>query len=237
VASKGLVSLDVVVTGARSDLPLAAATEERSPNPLHALRRVLASLHHSDGGWAVAGLLRRHPPCRQPPRRDRAVAVRRNGVRPRPGLGEPHGEPGYSTPRAAVGTADCWSVNGVRGGGKYTVIPHEARRPRVVPPGSRARIPARSSRGSSSLARTSPREVQVRECAPTERGSGLTRSRRTTRDPGGAHRACRGVPGPGGTARLHRRARCPPPTCSSGSSGQDAVLLVSSTSDETCHGE
>jgi acetylornithine deacetylase/succinyl-diaminopimelate desuccinylase-like protein len=41
------------------------------------------------------------------------------------GLSEPHGEPGYST-LERLWERPTLEVNGVRGGGKYTVIPHAA---------------------------------------------------------------------------------------------------------------
>src|ERR1700728_433786 len=53
-ASKGLVSLDIVVTGAQSDLH-SGRYGGTVANPLHALAEVLAGLHDADGRIAVHG--------------------------------------------------------------------------------------------------------------------------------------------------------------------------------------
>ena len=54
VAARGLVGLDLVVTGAGSDLH-SGRHGGAVPNPLHALASILAGLHASDGSVAVAG--------------------------------------------------------------------------------------------------------------------------------------------------------------------------------------
>src|SRR6202000_2421848 len=54
VASKGLVSLDIEVTGARVDLP-SGRYGGTVANPLHALAEILAGLHDPGGRVAVAG--------------------------------------------------------------------------------------------------------------------------------------------------------------------------------------
>jgi acetylornithine deacetylase/succinyl-diaminopimelate desuccinylase-like protein len=125
VASKGLVSLDIVVTGARTDLH-SGRYGGTVANPLHALAEILAGLHGSDGRVAVAGFYDGIPPLPGARRAeiaavpfDEAAYVRRLG------LDEPHGEPGYST-LERLWERPTLEVNGVTGGGKYTVIPHVA---------------------------------------------------------------------------------------------------------------
>jgi acetylornithine deacetylase/succinyl-diaminopimelate desuccinylase-like protein len=54
IASKGLVSMDVVVTGAAGDLH-SGRYGGTVANPVHALATVLASLHRPDGSVAVEG--------------------------------------------------------------------------------------------------------------------------------------------------------------------------------------
>ena len=54
VASRGLVALDVVLDGAAKDLH-SGRHGGSAPNPVRALVRLLASLHHDDGTIAVAG--------------------------------------------------------------------------------------------------------------------------------------------------------------------------------------
>ncbi|HXT93919.1 MAG TPA: M20/M25/M40 family metallo-hydrolase [Trebonia sp.] len=125
VASKGLVSLDIVVTGARSDLH-SGRYGGTVANPVHALAEILAGLHHSDGRVAVAGFYDGIPPL-SARRRAEIAAVpfdETEYVRDL-GLGEPYGEPGYST-LERLWERPMLEVNGVRGGGKYTVIPREA---------------------------------------------------------------------------------------------------------------
>jgi acetylornithine deacetylase/succinyl-diaminopimelate desuccinylase-like protein len=125
VASKGLVSLDIVVTGAASDLH-SGRYGGTVANPLHALAEVLASLHDASGRVAVPGFYDGIPPL-APSRRaaiahmpfDEADYLR--GL----GLGEAYGEPGYST-LERLWERPTLEINGVSGGGKYTVIPHVA---------------------------------------------------------------------------------------------------------------
>ena len=125
VASKGLVSLDIVVTGARSDLH-SGRYGGTVANPLHALAEILAGLHASSGRVAVPGFYDGIPPL-SPARRAEIAAVPFDeaGYLSQLGLAEPHGEPGYST-LERLWERPTLEVNGVSGGGKYTVIPHVA---------------------------------------------------------------------------------------------------------------
>lgn len=125
VQSRGLVSLDIVVRGAGSDLH-SGRYGGTVANPLHALAQILASLHTSDGAVAVAGFYDGIPPL-PAARREQIAAVDFDdasylrGL----GLGEAHGEPGYST-LERLWERPALEVNGITGGGKYTVIPRIA---------------------------------------------------------------------------------------------------------------
>jgi acetylornithine deacetylase/succinyl-diaminopimelate desuccinylase-like protein len=125
VASKGLVSLDLVVSGARSDLH-SGRYGGTVANPLHALAEILASLHDPGGRVAVPGFYDGISPLTAARRAEIAgvpfdEAAYLRGI----GLDEPHGEPGYST-LERLWERPTLEINGVSGGGKYTVIPHEA---------------------------------------------------------------------------------------------------------------
>jgi len=125
LASKGLVSLDIMVEGASTDLH-SGRYGGTVANPIHALASVVASLHTPDGAVAVAGFHDGIPPL---------SAERRNEIAEIPfsdgkylaelGLTAGHGEPGYTT-LERLWERPTLEVNGIRGGGKYTVIPHVA---------------------------------------------------------------------------------------------------------------
>jgi acetylornithine deacetylase/succinyl-diaminopimelate desuccinylase-like protein len=125
VKSKGLASMDILVEGARTDLH-SGRYGGTVANPLHALSDILASLHHPDGSVAVDGFYDGIPGLS--PQRRREIAdipfdvTRYLGEL---GLAEPHGEPGFST-LERLWERPTLEINGVRGGGKYTVIPHVA---------------------------------------------------------------------------------------------------------------
>ena len=125
VASKGLLSLDIVVTGARTDLH-SGRYGGTVANPLHALAQVLASLHDPDGTVAVPGFYDGIPPLTDE-RRAEIAAVDFSETRylAEHGLDATHGEPGYTT-LERLWERPTLEVNGVAGGGKYTVIPHVA---------------------------------------------------------------------------------------------------------------
>jgi acetylornithine deacetylase/succinyl-diaminopimelate desuccinylase-like protein len=125
VASKGLVSLDIVVTGAQSDLH-SGRYGGTVANPLHALAEVLASLHEAGGRVAVPGFYDGIGPLTAARRAEIAdVPFDEAGYLRGIGLDEPHGEPGYST-LERLWERPTLEINGVSGGGKYTVIPHVA---------------------------------------------------------------------------------------------------------------
>jgi acetylornithine deacetylase/succinyl-diaminopimelate desuccinylase-like protein len=125
VKSKGLVAMDIVVEGANTDLH-SGRYGGTVANPLHALADILASLHRPDGKVAVDGFYDGIPEL-TPQRRRELAGVSFDVTRYLADLGltEPHGEPGFTT-LERLWERPTLEINGVRGGGKYTVIPHVA---------------------------------------------------------------------------------------------------------------
>jgi acetylornithine deacetylase/succinyl-diaminopimelate desuccinylase-like protein len=125
VKSKGLVALDIVVEGASTDLH-SGRYGGTVANPLHALADILASLHRPDGKVAVAGFYDGIPELTAQRRRELAgIDFDVTRYLADLGLTEPHGEPGFTT-LERLWERPTLEVNGVHGGGKYTVIPHVA---------------------------------------------------------------------------------------------------------------
>ena len=125
VKSKGLAAMDIIVEGASTDLH-SGRYGGTVANPLHALADILASLHHPDGKVAVAGFYDGIPGLGAERRRELAdVAFDESRYLAELGLAEPHGEPGFTT-LERLWERPTLEINGVRGGGKYTVIPHVA---------------------------------------------------------------------------------------------------------------
>jgi acetylornithine deacetylase/succinyl-diaminopimelate desuccinylase-like protein len=125
VKSKGLVALDIIVRGASTDLH-SGRYGGTVANPLHALSDILASLHDQDGKVAVDGFydgIGELTPRRRQELAD--IAFDESRYLAELGLTQPHGEPGFST-LERLWERPTLEVNGVRGGGKYTVIPHVA---------------------------------------------------------------------------------------------------------------
>jgi acetylornithine deacetylase/succinyl-diaminopimelate desuccinylase-like protein len=125
VASKGLVSMDIVVEGADTDLH-SGRYGGTVANPLHELSQIVATLHRPDGTIAVNGFYDGIPPLTAQRRREIAAipfdeAEFLGGL----GLAEGRGEAGYST-LERLWERPTLEVNGMQGGGKYTVIPHTA---------------------------------------------------------------------------------------------------------------
>ena len=125
LASKGLVTLDIRVEGANSDLH-SGRYGGTVTNPLHVLSEILASLHDRDGTVAVAGFYDRIPPL-TPERRRQLAAIPFSDAQflRELGLTQAHGEAGYST-LERLWERPTLDVNGIGGGGKYTVIPRVA---------------------------------------------------------------------------------------------------------------
>jgi acetylornithine deacetylase/succinyl-diaminopimelate desuccinylase-like protein len=125
LASKGLATMDIAVTGASGDLH-SGRYGGTVANPLHALSEILASLHHPDGTVAVDGFYDGVPELSAERRRQIAAVPFDEGDYLRElGLGEAHGEAGFTT-LERLWERPTLEINGVQGGGKYTVIPHVA---------------------------------------------------------------------------------------------------------------
>jgi acetylornithine deacetylase/succinyl-diaminopimelate desuccinylase-like protein len=125
LASKGLVSLDITVEGAAFDLH-SGRFGGTVANPLHVLAAILASLHTPGGAVAVAGFYDGIPPLSAERRAEIAeIPFSSKNYLAELGLTLGHGEPGYTT-LERLWERPTLEVNGIRGGGKYTVIPHVA---------------------------------------------------------------------------------------------------------------
>jgi acetylornithine deacetylase/succinyl-diaminopimelate desuccinylase-like protein len=123
VASKGLVSMDIVVEGADTDLH-SGRYGGTVANPLHALSAIVASLHRPDGTVAVDGFYDGIPELTAERRREiAAVPFDAAEYLSALGLAEAYGEAGFST-LERLWERPTLEVNGMAGGGKYTVIPH-----------------------------------------------------------------------------------------------------------------
>jgi acetylornithine deacetylase/succinyl-diaminopimelate desuccinylase-like protein len=125
LASKGLVTADITVSGAATDLH-SGRYGGTVANPLHVLGEVVASLHGPDGRVAVAGFYDGIPPLSDERRAQIAkVPFDETGFLAALGLREGPGEAGYSI-LERLWERPTLEVNGLSGGGKYTVIPHLA---------------------------------------------------------------------------------------------------------------
>jgi acetylornithine deacetylase/succinyl-diaminopimelate desuccinylase-like protein len=126
IAAKGIVAFDVVVTGPGTDLH-SGRHGGAVQNPLHALAEILAGLHEPDGTVAVDDFYRDVLP---PSAADRAALARvpfdEEAYRVEVGVPALHGEPGFSA-LERLWARPTLEVNGVEGGGRFTVIPHQAR--------------------------------------------------------------------------------------------------------------
>jgi acetylornithine deacetylase/succinyl-diaminopimelate desuccinylase-like protein len=125
IGSKGLVSMDIIAEGASTDLH-SGRYGGTVANPLHALSQILASLHDPGGRVAVDGFYDGIPPLTPERRREiAAVSFDETKYLHDLGLSEGHGEPGCST-LELLWERPTLEINGISGGGKYTVIPHVA---------------------------------------------------------------------------------------------------------------
>jgi acetylornithine deacetylase/succinyl-diaminopimelate desuccinylase-like protein len=125
IASKGLVTLDIEVTGADDDLH-SGRFGGTVANPVHALSTILAGLHSADGRVAVDGFYDGIPSLSEERRAEiAAVPFDDDSYRAELGLDELFGEAGYST-LERLWERPTLEINGLKSGGKYTVIPHSA---------------------------------------------------------------------------------------------------------------
>jgi acetylornithine deacetylase/succinyl-diaminopimelate desuccinylase-like protein len=125
VASKGLVAFTITVEGARDDLH-SGRYGGTVANPAQVLSTILASLHNPDRSVAVPGFYDGATPP-SPQRRAELDAVPFDNDKFAADLGVPEtcGEHGYSTLQR-LWERPTLEVNGVKSGGRYTVIPHLA---------------------------------------------------------------------------------------------------------------
>ena len=125
VAAKGLLGLDLVVTGPGSDLH-SGRHGGAVQNPNHALAWIVASLHDPDGRVAVPGF---YDDVDELASADREALDRvpfdEDDYRRAVGAPALHGEPGRSTIER-LWARPTLEVNELRGGGAFTVIPREA---------------------------------------------------------------------------------------------------------------
>ena len=125
IAAKGLVGLDLTVRGAASDLH-SGRHGGAVANPIHALARLLATLHHTGGGVAVEGFYDQVTPLGEA----ELAAMGRvpfDAEAYRRSVGAPalHGEPGFTT-LERLWARPTLEINGIAGGGSFTVIPGRA---------------------------------------------------------------------------------------------------------------
>lgn len=125
VASKGLLAFDITVTGANRDLH-SGRYGGTVANPIQALATILASFHDGEGRITVEGF-GDGIPATTPERLAEidAVPFDEQGYQNDLDVPELHGQPGLST-LARLWTQPTIEVNGISGGGPYTVIPHVA---------------------------------------------------------------------------------------------------------------
>jgi acetylornithine deacetylase/succinyl-diaminopimelate desuccinylase-like protein len=126
IAAKGLVAFDLVVTGPATDLH-SGRHGGAVQNPLHALAELLAGLHERDGSVAVAGFYDGVLPLAAADREALArVPFDEEAYRAEVGVPALHGEPAFSV-LERLWARPTLEVNGLEGGGSFTVIPRRAR--------------------------------------------------------------------------------------------------------------
>ena len=125
IASKGLVTFDVEVSGANEDLH-SGRYGGTVANPIHALAEILAGLHKPDGSIAIAGFYNGIP-IMSSQRSAEIAAVDFDDENYLVSLGVEalFGEAGFSTIER-LWERPTLEINGIKAGGKYTVIPHLA---------------------------------------------------------------------------------------------------------------
>jgi acetylornithine deacetylase/succinyl-diaminopimelate desuccinylase-like protein len=125
IASKGLLTMTIEVTGANGDLH-SGRFGGTVANPVHALSEILASLHSADGRVAADGFYDGIPALSSERRAEiAAVPFDEDTYRAGLGLDQVFGEAGYST-LERLWERPTLEINGITAGGKYTVIPHVA---------------------------------------------------------------------------------------------------------------
>jgi acetylornithine deacetylase/succinyl-diaminopimelate desuccinylase-like protein len=124
--SKGLVTLSIEVSGANDDLH-SGRFGGTVANSLHGLTQIVASLHDANGAVAVEGFYDGIPELTEERRSEiRNVVFDDEDYCRQLGITEVYGEAGFTTIER-LWTRPTLEVNGMEGGGKYTVIPHIAK--------------------------------------------------------------------------------------------------------------
>ena len=195
LASKGLVSLDITVEGAASDLH-SGRYGGTVVNPVHVLCRILASLHDPDGTVAVDGFYDGIPELtasRRDEIADRKIFEEKVSVRGS-GLAETHGERGYST-LERLWERPTLDVNGIAGRRQVHRDPARRERRTCRVGWCRARIRTRCSTRSPRTSRPR-RNVRGDGHGPAgrRRGCRLHDPGRPPRDPGRPPRSRRSTP-------------------------------------------
>jgi acetylornithine deacetylase/succinyl-diaminopimelate desuccinylase-like protein len=125
IASKGLAGLDIEVTGAGRDLH-SGRYGGTVQNPVHALAELLAGLHTPGGRVAVPGFYDKVADLTAAQRAEIAtVPFDDDEYAAELGVPAVFGEEGYST-LERLWMRPTLEINGIAGGGAYTVIPHVA---------------------------------------------------------------------------------------------------------------
>jgi acetylornithine deacetylase/succinyl-diaminopimelate desuccinylase-like protein len=129
IANRGLAALELTLTGPAKDLH-SGRHGGSVANPLHALARLIASLHRPDGGVAVRGFYDRVRELSPAERAEiAALPFDEAAYLAQVGAAAAVGEPGYSTLERQW-TRPTLEVNGMWGGylgsGSKTVVPSEA---------------------------------------------------------------------------------------------------------------
>lgn len=129
VANRGLASLELTLTGPAKDLH-SGRHGGSVANPLHAMARLVASLHQPDGHVAVAGFYDRVRELSAAERAEiAALPFHEAAYLEQVGAAAAVGEPGYSTLERQW-TRPTIEVNGMWGGyqgpGSKTIVPSEA---------------------------------------------------------------------------------------------------------------
>ena len=129
VANRGLAGLELTLRGPAKDLH-SGRHGGSVANPLHAMARLIASLHQPDGRVAVEGFYDRVSELSAAERADiAALPFDERAYLAQVGADDPFGEPGYGTLERQW-TRPTIEVNGMGGGyqgpGQKTVVPSEA---------------------------------------------------------------------------------------------------------------
>lgn len=122
---KGLVAMNIHVTGANSDLH-SGRYGGTVANPIHALCQIVASFHDEDGRVVVNGFYDGVPELNAKRRREIAsIDFDEEKYIRDLGLNEVFGEVGFTT-LERLWERPTLDVNGINGGGNNTIIPHLA---------------------------------------------------------------------------------------------------------------